>query len=571
MSETMTETLSLSVQHIMLSADSSQLTLKIFQTESVISVKDIVRLLQNPALPRYKLNIDGVNKAIAAFTMLREGLGEGEGEQEQSIDFPPIVIANKVDAILHIDLDNDKMNAYARITVAYGGKSITLDDIKKRCQQLDIKFGLSTLYIIQLLDICRHSYPGRIYTLKIAKGVAPIDGTDAQFKQLVSTGNHRKPAPSTLPNGKVDMLNLGEFITVDMGTVLMQKTPVYLGEPGKTVTSETIQQQQGVDHPFIVNDNVQINPSNPLQLIATKYGVPIDKQGFISIDDVLLLEEVTNKTGHVEYNGTVVITGNVEKGMKVNVRGDVTVMGMVDSAHITCGGDLTVQQAVIGQHKKTEEEKFSCEINCQGNFSGTIAQYARLKIGKDLLLSSQLIHCDTECNGSIKVHNKSLTKGSIIGGVTKVNNSIITAIIGTSGGTKTVIDLKGDVSNLEKKKNIQIHDLHLVNNILDKFKQADKKADSILNIAERKKAKRNIMLEKQQYRDASDRIQVEMAITKANIEASYTSSFINATKKLFSDTTVSFSHQTWSSNQEYGPSTISLLNKTLQVSPYKPN
>ena len=565
----MTEILSLSLQHIMLSPDSSQLTLKIFETDSVITVKDIVCLLQSPTLPRYKLNIDGVNKAIAAFTMLREG--SPEGEQVQSVDFPPIAIADKVDAVLQINIDSDKMGAYARITVAYGGRSITLDDIKERCEQLDIKFGLSTLYIIQLLDICRHSYPGRIYTLKIAKGLSPVDGIDAQFKQLVSTDNHRKPAPTILANGKVDMLNLGEFITVDMGTVLMQKTPVYLGEPGKTVTSETVQQQQGIDHPFIVNENVQINPSDPLQLIATKYGVPIDKQGFISIDDVLLLEEVTNKTGHVDYNGTVVITGDVEQGMHVNVRGDVTVMGMIDSAHITCGGDLTVQKAVIGQYKKTEEEKFSCEINCQGNFTGTIAQYAHLTIGNNLMLSSQLIHCDTECSGSVNVHNTSLSKGSIIGGYTKVSNHIITAIVGTSGATKTVIDLVGDVSSLEKIKEVQMHDLQLVNNILDKFKESDNKADSILNIAERKKTKRNIMLEKQQYRDESDRIQGEMAITKSKIEASYSSSFVTATKTMFSDTTVSFDLQTWSSNQEYGPSTVSLLNKTLQISPYKPN
>jgi len=569
MGETMTETHALSVQHIMLSPDSSQLTLKIFETDSVISVKDIVRLLQNPALPRYKLNVAGVNKAIAAFTMLREK--SGDGEQEQSIDFPPIAIANRVDAILHLDIDNDKMSAYAKITVAYGGHSITLDDIKKRCEQLNIKFGLSTLYIIQLLEICRHSSPGKIYTLKIAKGLPPVDGIDAHFKQLVNTDNHRKPAPTILPNGKVDMLNLGEFITVDMGTVLMQKTPVYLGKPGKTVTSETVPQQPGMDHPFMINDNVQINPNNPLQLIATKYGVPIDKQGFISIDDVLLLEQVSNKTGHINYNGTVVITGDVEKGMKVNVRGDVTIMGVVDSAHITCGGDLTIQQAVIGHHKKPEDEQFSCEINCQGSFTGTIAQYARLKIGKDLLLSSQLIHCDTECEGSIKVHNKSLTKGSLIGGITKVKNSIITTIIGTGGGTKTIIDLKGDVSNLEKKKDVLIHDLHVINNILDKFKQADNKAESISNIAERKKVKRNIMLEKQQYRDASDRIQEDMRIVKANIETSYRSSYITATKKLFSDTTVTFSQQTWSSNQEYGPSTVSLLNKTLQVSPNEVN
>lgn len=553
----------LSVQHVMLTADSSQLTLKIAQADSIITREDIVCLLQNPALPRYKLNIDGVNEAVAAFASLREA------NETNTLEFEPIVIADKHDAHLEIIIDDDKMTAAAKITVAYGGEPITLADIKNRCDQLGIKFGLSPAYVLKLLNICKDACPGKVYTLNIAKGTAPIDGEDANFKKIVNTDNHHNPVPTILPNGNVDMLNLGQSLTVQAGTLLMKKTPVILGEPGKTVTAEVVNQQQGIDHPFIINKNVQVDPNNPLHLVATSYGLPIDKKGFISIDDVLLIEDVDNKRGHIDYDGTIVITGDVHEGMKVTAKGDVTVMGMVDSAQIICGGDLTVHKAIIGHHQKNTGLQSSCNIECQGNLTGSIAQYASLTVGKDLLLSNQLMHCETQCNGSIKVHDQSMNKGTIIGGTTTAYNNVVTTIIGTSGGTKTSINLIGELNELEEIKSIQIQELNLVNDTLDKIKQQDRKVESILDIAERKKAKRALSIEKQQYRDSSDQIQSEMSVTKQKIEECYKTTFVTATKKLFSDTNITLLQHSWTSNQEFGPSVIAIINRSLQLTPYQ--
>lgn len=553
----------LSVQHVLLTADSSQLTLKIIPTDKTITRQDIACLLQNPALPRYKMNIDGVDEAVAAFKSLREA------DDANLITFKPIVIADKFDAHLEVIIDDDKMIATAKITVAYGGKPITLADIKKRCDQLGIKFGLSPAYVLKLLNVCKDAPPGRVYRLNIAKGVAPIDGEDANFKKMVNTNSHHHPVPCTLANGKVDMLNLGQALTVEVGTVLMRKEPAIIGEPGKTVTAEIVNQQQGIDHPFILSKNVQVDPNNPLNLVATSYGLPVEKNGFISIDDVLLVEDVNNKTGHIDYDGSIVITGDVNEGMKVIAKGDVTIMGMVDSAQIICGGDLTVHKAIIGHHQVNTNVQYSCKIECQGNLTGAIAQYASLTVGKDLMLSKQLIQCHTQCKGAIKVHDKSVTKGSIIGGTTIAGSSIVTTIIGTSGGTKTSFNLIGNLMELEKTKNSQIHNLQLVNDILENVKQQERKIDSILNIAERKKVKRALLVEKQQCRNSSDKIQSELCITKEKIEEYYRTTFVTASKKLFSDTTITLHDQTWSSNEEFGPSVVAIIDKFLQLTPYQ--
>ncbi|WP_025562688.1 FapA family protein [Psychromonas sp. SP041] len=550
---------SLSIQQIVLSPDSSQLLLKITPIYTEISADDIINLLNTPSLPSFKLNLDGIESAVTALASLHDVT------EDEAVTFAPIVIADKQDALLDIVISDDALSASATITTAHGGASITLNDIKNKCDQLGLKFGLLTKNVFGLLNICKDAKPGKVYKINIANGRPPIDGINARFEKLVSTESHRKPTPKLLENGKVDMHDLGQSITVKANTVLMKKIPMFVGKPGKTVTAEIIEQKKAIDYPFIINQNVKVNPNDPLQLISTSYGIPIDKDGFIKIDDVLLIENVDNRSGNVIYDGTVVITADIHENMKVKASGDITVLGLIESADVTCGGDLTVEMPIIGRHKKSDEH-FSCEIKCGGNLIGTIAQYASLSVAKNISLSSQLIHCKTECKGKIEVHNKSLSQGAIIGGTTESHQSVTTVTVGTSGSTKTTINLISEAKQLELIKNKCIKEIQLFDKMINQFKKAESKADSIPDIASRKKTKKQIFLEKQQYRDRSDQVQKKLATTKVKLEQSYQSTYLSATKKLYSDTIVNVDSQDWSSTQEYGPSTVSIINHQLQIS-----
>ena len=553
---------SLSIQQIVLSPDSSQLLLKITPIYTEISADDIINLLNTPSLPSFKLNLDGIESAVTALASLHDVT------EDESVAFAPIVIADKQDALLDIVISDDALSASATITTAYGGASITLNDIKNKCDQLGLKFGLLTKNVFGLLKVCKDAKSGKVYKINIANGTPAIDGVNARFEKLVNTESHRKPQPKLLDNGKVDMLDLGQSITVKAGTVLMKKIPMVEGKPGRKVTAEIIEPLQAKDASFIVDKNVHVDPNNPLQLIATTYGIPLDKNNFIKIDDVLLLENVDNRSGNVIYDGTIVITGDIHENMKVKASGDITVMGLIESAEVISGGDLTVEMPIIGHHNKSDED-FSCKIQCSGNLTGTIAQYASLNVAKDISLINQLIHCKTDCKGSVFIHNESFSQGTIIGGTTTSHKGVKAVKVGTSGSTKTIINLISNAKELEIAKDKCIKEMQLCDKMISQFKKAENKADSIPDIVTRKQTKKQIFAEKQQYRDKSDMVQAKLATIKLKLEQSYQSTYLIATEKLFSDTIVNIDGQSWSSTQEFGASSVSILNHLLQISPYQ--
>ena len=557
----MTQT-SLPLQQIVLSSDSSQLLLKITPIYAEISADDIIDLLNTPSLPRFKLNLEGIDNAVAAFATLYDATNDDVKA------FTPIAVADKQDATLDIIISDNLMSACTTITTAHGGSPITLNDIKNKCDQLGLKFGLITKNIFSLLNVCKTAQPGKVFKINIANGIPAIDGVNARFEKLVSTESHRKPKPKLLENGKVDMLDLGQSITVKAGTVLMKKIPMIVGKPGKTVTAEIIEPKKSIDASFVIEKNVEIDPNNPLQLLAATYGIPIDKGDFIKIDDVLLLENVDNRSGNIIYDGTVVISADIHENMRVKASGDITVMGLIESAEVISGGDLTVEMPIIGHISKTDEE-FTCKIKCGGNLTGTIAQYASLNVAKNLTLTNQLIHCETVCNGDVDVHNNALSQGSIIGGTTTSHKGIRAVTVGTSGSTKTIINLISIAKELELAKNKCIKEIQLFDKMIAQFKKAENKADTIQDIAIRKKTKKQLFIEKQQYRDQSDRVQAKLATIKTKLEQSYQNTYLTATAKLYSDTIVNLDGKNWSSTQEFGASTVSIVNNQLQITPYQ--
>jgi uncharacterized protein (DUF342 family) len=552
---------SLSVDHITLSADGSQLLLKIIPVKSQITKEHIVYLLQHNSLPRFKLNMEGITNAVKKFASI-QATPITEIEKLDSI-----AVADKQDAKLNIIVTEDKMTAYAEITNPYGGQHIKLSDIKERCDLLSIKFGLLPKAMLALLSTCHKASAGKSFRVTIANGIPAQNGQDATFKKLVPTDNHRKPKPKLLANGKVDMKDLGKTITVDAGTLLMRKTAATQGSPGKTVTAEIVEQKMGIDHEFALGKNVLVDPNNPMHLIAETHGIPIEDNDFIRVDDVLVLNHIGVKTGNIDYNGTVVITGDIKEGMHVKVSGDLTVMGVIESATVICGGDLTVKMPIIG-HKKENEADFSCDINCKGNLEGTIAQYTRLTIGKNLIMTNQLIHCKTDCKGSVMVHNEAFSKGSIVGGTTSANGSVTAVIIGAGAGNKTFIDLKGNFEKLAADKKRYTHQLQETHDLLNKTKQAELRADSLLDLEQRKQLKNKLAIEKQHYRDQSDDIQSKLFDIKLKITQYFSSTHLTATKTLFSDATVYIANQTWINTEKRGPKIILMKDDGIVLEPY---
>ena len=552
---------SLTIEQFHLSEDGSQILLDIIPVTTPVTPKAIYTILQDPSLPRFYINLKAAEKALSAFSTLQVS------DYEIASEYQSVVIAEKKDASLSVNIDTDKMRAYAEITNEFGGKKITLADIKNQCDSMSITFGLKPKAMLSLLNKCNQSAEGKTFKVLIAKGVEQLNGKNASFKKLIETDSQRKIQPKLLDNGKVDMYDLGEMITVISGTVLMEKIPATSGTPGKTVTGEQLSQIEGKDADFKIGSNVKVDPTNPLFLIATSNGIPIDEDDFIKVDNILVLNNVDVKTGNINYNGSVVINGDIKEAMQVDVSGDLTVMGGIESATVNCGGNLIVSNAIIG-YQKDNERGLSCEINCKGSLTGTIAQYTRLNVGKNLMLSKQLIHCQTRCQGSVKVHDELYRKGSIVGGTTQANGSISTVVLGVRAGNKTEIDLIGNFKALINNKSKLIHQLQEIEQLLIQTQEKEITVGSIKDKTLQKQTKEKILIKKQKLQDASDEVKNRLFNAKSKVTKYLKSTHLTVTNTLFSDANVSIADKVWKNSKELGPTILTVEDRKIQLTPH---
>jgi len=146
------------------------------------------------------------------------------------------------------------------------------------------------------------------------------------------------------------MRNLGRLITVKPGEPLLRKIPFTEGTDGRSITGQVIAHKPAQDHDLVVGKNTQHNAQGDNLLIPTISGIPKQIACRIKIDDVLVINNVDVGYGHVTYQGSVIIEGDVYNEMKVSAGGNILIAEFVDSTQLECRGDLIVGKGIIG-HK----------------------------------------------------------------------------------------------------------------------------------------------------------------------------------------------------------------------------
>ena len=133
----------------------------------------------------------------------------------------------------------------------------------------------------------------------------------------------------------------------------------------------------------------------------------------MNIDDTFICSGVNVGSGHVNYEGAVLVNGDVTRKCKSRPLEDVTINGFVESAYIESGGDIIITEGAMGKVNDTTE--FQCQlvaagsihvqhgqgidIQCSGNITvGRQLAYSRLRCGSAVIVGQtidkpQEIHC----------------------------------------------------------------------------------------------------------------------------------------------------------------------------------
>lgn len=354
-----------------------------------------------------------------------------------------------VEARLELLISDDDMQVTAKVTAPQGAPPLTVNVFLQQLREQGVTLGIRRGAIDKLIQHTQNAEPGSTTEALIARGKFPVDGSDSQFKQLVLDARQRVLQPKELEGDKVDMRDLGEIISVDKGTPLLKRIQATPGSAGFTVRGETLEPTPGKERDLKAGIGTEISAEDPNILIATRQGLPCMVDNAANVDDVLSMRKVDATTGHVEYEGSVLVQGNVGPGMRIIADGDVTVSGYVDSAFIESGGNVTVTKGVIGQQNEPESESIedqipehSTRISAKGSIWVSYSQYATLTSEHGVIVDKQLTHCHVITKGTLCLGGEGKeARGKLIGGVVDTCNHIYAGQIGAPAGTRTLINL----------------------------------------------------------------------------------------------------------------------------------
>jgi len=342
-----------------------------------------------------------------------------------------------------------------------------------------------------------------------------------------------------------------------------------MGSDGITVTGEVIPHHPGKDFNLEAGENTQLCEQDENLLLATISGIPKVLNNGMKVDDVLLINNVDVGYGHVEYEGSVIIEGDVCDGMQVKATGDITISGFVESAHLECGGDLIVGKGILGHQVEEGSDNYSCEINTEGSVTANFSQYSKIESGSEVNINKQLLHCDVTCEGDINVHDEAGSKGTILGGSLCTKGGINTVSLGASAGSKTHIDLIGNYPKLmEDKKQIN-HTIQSEQEKLQNLIDAQRKIDGLPNSEKKQTLDARLMLTKEEVKNHITELKTDLDENKGELQDYFEHAKVVTQKEMFNDVFVEIGKDKFRSNRNYGPTKISVKDYKLLAEPFK--
>lgn len=230
-------------------------------------------------------------------------------------------------------------------------------------------------------------------------------------------------------------------------------------------------------------DGTCLSPEDPDLLLATRPGLPCQERAGMRVDEVLNVKQVDIRHGHVEFEGSLLVTGDVMPGMRVKTSGDVVIGGFVEGGYIESGGTITVRNGIIG--RKLADDEYLCHLNAGGEIHASYAQYARLEADGDIHILSQLSHCYCRSGQDLKVGDSAMRKGHLIGGINIANRLIMAPVLGASAANRTRLQILGGYFSQKEQE------LALRQRKQTCAEQIDKLQDLILRLLQLPRDKRN--------------------------------------------------------------------------------
>lgn len=249
----------------------------------------------------------------------------------------------------------------------------------------------------------------------IAEGMEPLSGHAGQVLWQVPID---QPPSNRITDGNVDHRAVERFIHVVPGDILCELTDPHYGLAGRDVFGEPIPPPPPDQLPVKIGEGIRFDHDERLMLAEHAGCVDFDGER-LSVRQVRRVEgDVDYHVGNIDFDGHVLVTGNVLAGFEVRATGSIHVEGMVDSAVLTAGENLYVAGGIVGHAESPTV--VGGELRAR-YLNGTIIYCAG-----DVVIERQIRNCLLYAGASVAV-----SRGGIVGGTTRAGGGIQAESIGS--------------------------------------------------------------------------------------------------------------------------------------------
>ena len=362
--------------------------------------------------------------------------------------------------LIFVDVDDDRMKAVCTfIPPSSKGRLMNKREIVAAIAHTGVKFGIQEAVIDKYVN-------NRVYCTEIimAKGIPVVEGRNAVIKYNFRTKLESRP--KVLEDGTVDFQNLDIINHVNEGDVIAYIEPMVEGKPGKNLLGATVLPKKVRNAVMKHGKNIHLSEDGLTMYteVSGHVGLAGDRVFVSNIYEVPA--DVGVASGNIEYNGSVMVKGNVINGYAVRADGDIIVDGVVEGATLIAGGQIYLKRGIQGMGKGI--------LVAGGNVVSKFMENCTVKSGQDVLADA-ILHSHVTAVGTVTVSGK---KGLITGGVIKASENIDAVNLGSSMGTKTelVIAVNDDV--VQEYKELET--------LMDKIREEQEKYIQIINICQKR-------------------------------------------------------------------------------------
>ncbi len=283
--------------------------------------------------------------------------------------------------------------------------SLKTENLAELITEAGVVYGIDQAAIAKAEEMINSSV-NDFEEIPFAKGELPGEGTNASLRFELEIGplaGHR------LEDGTIDFRDRKIMVGVNKGQHIATKIPAVAGIPGHNVLGEEIEPKTGKDIKIRVVGDTEFLPEENI-IIASKDGAlsVVNNETIKVSSRSTITGDVDYKTGNIESENHTTIRGSVLPGFKVNVGGDLEIIGAVSAASVHCGGNGVIKGGITGQ---------SSIITSDGDLDIKFIERGAIKSSGIVVIRKQCYYSSVEAKSDIRCHqNCTIMGGSILAG-----------------------------------------------------------------------------------------------------------------------------------------------------------